>query len=836
MKYFLFLLSLSITLGFKAQWVTQTDVNTDVASSVTDDMKSIGTASGKTVVVFWKAVSAPTNYELRMQVLNNQGVKQLGPDGVLVSNTMSMSTSTAIMKLAVDQNENVYIGATGTSGGIGYAFKLNILGVHQWNPNGINLGGGYVVTILPLSTGEAVVAWNASNQTLLQKYSSTGVPVWSTNQQVSNGATNGKSPADLFELSNNNFLLVFHVLSFGINSNLWAQKYNTNGAPLWTNPIQLSNKGTAYNAIYSSAQDGDVVYYGYKGSTGTHFDSYLQRINPDGTLPWGINGKDFDVTTINNEMDTKIAFATGGSSVWSICNYTNSSQSTYGVYIQKFDKLTGARQLGDSAKVIYPIGSWNVNAADLLLINNLPVFLMKSGLDNGASPTSLHACMLDANGNFAWAFQTKPMATYIASKKRIAFTKNSNGKVVASFIETKANGLSQIYAHSVGVNSNTGTAVVTACGSYTWINNITYTSSTNSPTVVLTNSNGGDSTVTLNLTITPVLNDTTLIQACGSYSWNGTTYTNSGIYQGATVNCTTSFLNLLITPSTVHNLSVTACGSYTWNGITYNNSGIYTGPTLNCVTEILDLTITPSLADTTFISTCDEYSWNGTLYTSSGIYAGPTTNCITEYLNLTITPSTNDTTHVIACNNYTWNGNLLSNSGIYIGQTNNCQTEILNLTIQTLDLGINYTNQTLSVNQTGPGITYQWIDCGANNSPIAGATSQSFSPSANGSYAVIVTQGACNETSDCFTVSGLSIHQLDADLFQLYPNPTTGLLNVQFFDHSNHTYEIQDISGRKIASGLLIKNIQIIDLQNFQSGIYWLVIDRGDVRLKIQRN
>ncbi|NBW30461.1 MAG: T9SS C-terminal target domain-containing protein, partial [Flavobacteriales bacterium] len=34
--------------------------------------------------------------------------------------------------------------------------------------------------------------------------------------------------------------------------------------------------------------------------------------------------------------------------------------------------------------------------------------------------------------------------------------------------------------------------------------------------------------------------------------------------------------------------------SYVWNGTTYTQSGVYTGTTANCVTESLNLTITPS--------------------------------------------------------------------------------------------------------------------------------------------------------------------------------------------------------------------------------------------------
>ena len=825
MKIKLFILFILANLSLQAQWTPLTDVNTEVATSNSDDMKVLGTVNGKTVSVFWKVVNAPINYELRMQVLNDQGVKQLGPDGVLVSNNMSMSTSTAIMKLAVDQNENVYIGATGTNGGIGFAFKLDINGNHLWGTNGINLGGGYVVTILPLSTGEAVIAWNSSNQTMMQKYSASGAPIWTSAQQVSNGATNGKSPGDLFELSNNEFLLVFHVISFGINSTLWAQKYSSMGLPLWANPIQLSNKSTVWNTSYSATQDGNNVYYGYKAATGTHFDSYLQRINPDGTLPWGINGKDFDITTTRNEMDTKIAYSPGSPYVWSICNYTNSAQSTYGVYIQKFDKVTGDRQFTDTAKVIYAIGTWKVNTGDLMMVNGLPVFLIKSGFDNGGTPTTLHACMLDANGTFSWPYETKPMGTFSASKKRIHFSKSTNGKVVATFIETKATGGSKIYAQSVSVNNNnTGTAVVTACNSYTWINNVTYTSNNNTATYVLTNVSGGDSLVTLNLTITSPTQDTLSVNTCNSYSWNGNTYMSSGIYLGPTVNCVTSYLNLTISPTTVHNLSVTECGSYTWNGTTYTSSGLYTGPTVNCVTEILDLTITPSSSDTISATACDFYVWNGTSYTSSGVYVGTTTNCVTSYLDLSISPSTNDTISVNSCSTYVWNGNTYTTSGVYVGNTTNCSTEYLNLTISNVDASTSVTGMTLSANTTVQGTTYQWVDCDANNTPIPGAVNQFFTATDNGNYAVIITQGNCEVMSACVAVSDVGLNEFSSTGFTVFPNPSSDEITIQRQMSDTELYSIFDQQGRLVKEGKLEGLHTSISIESFNTGTYLLKI------------
>ncbi|MBQ1655127.1 MAG: T9SS type A sorting domain-containing protein, partial [Bacteroidales bacterium] len=88
---------------------------------------------------------------------------------------------------------------------------------------------------------------------------------------------------------------------------------------------------------------------------------------------------------------------------------------------------------------------------------------------------------------------------------------------------------------TVVVNEATfGTDVVTACDSYTWIDGITYTESTNEPIFELENANGCDSIVTLNLTIVHSVAITEEISICPSelpYEYNGEQYTEAGTYE-----------------------------------------------------------------------------------------------------------------------------------------------------------------------------------------------------------------------------------------------------------------------------------------------------------------
>jgi hypothetical protein len=145
-----------------------------------------------------------------------------------------------------------------------------------------------------------------------------------------------------------------------------------------------------------------------------------------------------------------------------------------------------------------------------------------------------------------------------------------------------------------------------------------------------------------------------------------------GIWNRALTDC--EIQNLYTSTNPTNTTAASACNSYTWNGQTYTQSGIYTGTTTDCVTQSLNLTITPSSTNTTSASACNSYTWNGQTYTQSGVYTGTTANCVTESLNLTITPSSTITQPASQSTNITNNAQFIVGSSgsnaIYQWQTN----------------------------------------------------------------------------------------------------------------------------------------------------------------------
>ncbi len=99
---------------------------------------------------------------------------------------------------------------------------------------------------------------------------------------------------------------------------------------------------------------------------------------------------------------------------------------------------------------------------------------------------------------------------------------------------------------------------------------------------------GGTTTVTVSATggAAPYTGTGTFTVSAGAYSYSVTDANSCTV--------TTSVTIAEGTALTDNVTDISACDNYTWNGITYSTSGLYTGTTTNCVTEKLNLTIVPS--------------------------------------------------------------------------------------------------------------------------------------------------------------------------------------------------------------------------------------------------
>ena len=160
---------------------------------------------------------------------------------------------------------------------------------------------------------------------------------------------------------------------------------------------------------------------------------------------------------------------------------------------------------------------------------------------------------------------------------------------------------------------------------------------------------------------------------------------------------------------------------------------------------------------------------------------------------------------------------------------NNCQnTATTTVTVTTIDATTTTTGTTITANNSNA--TYQWVDCDNSNQPISGATSQSFTPSATGNYAVIVTENGCSETSACENIIVTSITELNAaNQISLYPNPFNDVLTISSANSlSGTTVKIIAVTGQTLTETTIVSgNTYTFDLNNYAKGLYFVEINQN---------
>jgi hypothetical protein len=183
--------------------------------------------------------------------------------------------------------------------------------------------------------------------------------------------------------------------------------------------------------------------------------------------------------------------------------------------------------------------------------------------------------------------------------------------------------------------------------------------------------------------------------------------------------------------------------------------------------------------------------------------------------------NTCDSTYTSPSGNYLW-----SQSGTYmdtIPNTAGCDSIItIYLTFFTVDTFVINLSPHLIANAIPA--SYQ---CNNAMTPIIGQTYQSYVATANGSYAVEITQDGCVDTSACQLVNNIGIQKNGFDdTLSIYPNPTKGKITIEC--ESIERIEVLDITGKVVYEDLVSNDVLDIDISAFSKGIYFVKVTTAD--------
>lgn len=192
-----------------------------------------------------------------------------------------------------------------------------------------------------------------------------------------------------------------------------------------------------------------------------------------------------------------------------------------------------------------------------------------------------------------------------------------------------------------------------------------------------------------------------------------------------------------------------------------------------------------------------------------------------------------------SCDTASWWGTTYASHGTYMDTAYNANTidsvGVLVFERYQQNFTVSYIDTLLIAQAQDSGTTYQWIYCDGSNTPISGATDSIYQPTANGSYAVVLTNGNCIDTSACVAVTGIGLMEQNPqdEWVRFYPNPTSGILQIDS-DVELSSLQVFNLSGREVAHYNMKGQTQI-SLHELKSGLYLLKWVDIDGRMQVDR-
>jgi hypothetical protein len=450
MKYIFTLSVIFLTTFCQAQWVTNPLINTEVKDSLGPEESvplQATTSDGSTYIAYFALYNG--SYQMRLQLLDDSGVKQFGPLGLLVSN-QPQSTAVFRYDLKTDANDNAILAFQDirTGGNLHVVvYKIDKLGNFMWGNNGIQLidpasDQGLSPTIGFTNSQNVIISWNASSSSnswvAVSKLSPAGSLLWANPIQIIDpaGVKKYTRPTTVPAGTDDFSMLYVEQTGFGLGvSNMYANRFDSNGSAVWANPVHVSTKTISFFFFCKAVSDGmDGFFVGFSTSDNNFpsiSDVYAQHVDGNGIL-WNPAG----IIACNLTNTQRFCNATRfdpNSGFYTLIKTTDVNQNQSGVTIQSFD-MTGNILLGPPGISLYPTQSSYGDPSDLTItLDGIIVFYTV-----GTAPfQTIQAMKCDFTGSLMWLGFPALICTNVSGKDDMSSGLFLNNQVVVVWMDNR---------------------------------------------------------------------------------------------------------------------------------------------------------------------------------------------------------------------------------------------------------------------------------------------------------------------------------------------------------------------------------------------------------------
>jgi len=456
-----------------SQWSSDPNVNLTVCDTTNDQVlcKISPTTDGGCYVCWFDDRSG--SYAVYLQRLNSSGVKQFASGGLLISNN-PQSTSLVDYDMKTDASGNAVIAFTDTRNGSTinpFAYCISPSGSFLWGANGVSLSTTNTTyqanpKIAITSDGNYVIAWIYAptvQKVAMQKLNSSGTKQWGNDPIYLTGAgSENFTYPDLVPSDNGSIIMMWsgYVGSFQnpTNYRLYSQKFSSAGAPVW-NTAQDTVYGTGYvngyyvPRIFPDGSNGAIYCWRDFRGNAANQTGYIQRTSSAGAFAFPVNGSPVSNLSSDNHFDPVAAYMPATGETVTFWYESNSNQSQYGVYGQKFSS-SGSQLWGSSGIAFQPL--WANQPANFSIYVKDTNAICYYNETSGGANNVIKAFRVGKSGGFVWSGNIVTASSVASPKIRLNASQNANGLSMLAWQDNRLDA-GGIYAQDINFDGTFGT-------------------------------------------------------------------------------------------------------------------------------------------------------------------------------------------------------------------------------------------------------------------------------------------------------------------------------------------------------------------------------------------
>jgi hypothetical protein len=333
-------------------------------------------------IIAWEDFRSTTTYDIYAQRLNDSGVAQWNPGGVVVSNATGDQRGPQLVSDGAGGSFICWVDGRNASLDL-YGNRLGPTGALQSPGTGVALctftGDQTDPRIVADGTGGAILTWGDLRSGNADIYAARITPIvgahWNTGGNVVCSAT-GEQQGPAITSDGAGGAIIAWSDSRGADTDVYAQRMTAAGGPAWTaNGVLLSVAGSNQSGPVIAADGAGGALVAWRDFRGPAADIYAQRVGPTGVGYWTSGGTAIS-TAVRSQLSPSIVSDGAGGAIVAWGDLRNMSiDAIYAQRVHRYGQLGSPEPLITSVKdVTGDQGGWVKVSWDASYLDVDPVY------------------------------------------------------------------------------------------------------------------------------------------------------------------------------------------------------------------------------------------------------------------------------------------------------------------------------------------------------------------------------------------------------------------------------------------------------------------------------